>query len=48
MHGIEKMEKEATKDLRKKGRELGSDGDLLFLLSLVSLPVKTRVFLNSF
>ena len=36
MHVFEKMEKEAKKDLRKKGRELGSDGDLLFLLSLVS------------
>lgn len=36
MHMFEKMEKDATRDLRKKGRELGSDGDLLFLLSLVS------------
>jgi hypothetical protein len=39
MHVFEKMEMGATKDLRKKGRELGSDGDLLFLLSLVSMPL---------
>ena len=39
MHAFEKMEKEAKKDLRKKGRELGSDGDLLFLLSLVSFDL---------
>ena len=36
MHVFGKMEKEASKGLRKKGQELGSDGDLLFLLSLVS------------
>lgn len=36
MHAFGKIEKEASKGLRKKGRELGSDGDLLFLLSLVS------------
>jgi hypothetical protein len=39
MHVIERLEKEAMKDLKKKGRELGSDGDLLFLLSVVSCCV---------
>ena len=33
---IGKKEKEASKRHRKKGQELASDGDLLFLLSLVS------------
>ena len=36
MHVFGKMEREPSKGLRKKGQELGSDGDLLFLLSLVS------------
>lgn len=39
MHVFEKMEKDASKGLRKKGRELSYDGDLLFLLSLVSLVI---------